>query len=79
MANFKQMLNSKYGRHVVAVILGFGLATFFRKSCGDSACMEFKAPEMEKIDRPYRYNGACYKFTPYASVCDDSRKTVPFA
>lgn len=76
---FKKMLNSRYSSHVLAVLLGFGLSTLFRKSCSSNECIKWKAPELSKLKgRKYRYNDECYTFKPYAADCDD-RRTVRFA
>ena len=73
---FKKMLNSRYSGHVLAVLLGFGLSTLFRKTC--KSCIEWKAPPLSKLEGKYRYNDQCYTFEPYAADCDD-RRTVRFA
>ena len=78
--NLKDMLNSTYGRAVIAAILGLGLSTLFRKSCSDGDCIKFKAPDLEKVEgKTYRHNGECYQFIPSSGTCSKGRKTIRFA
>jgi hypothetical protein len=75
---FKRLLNMKYSSHFIAVLLGVGLSTLFRKSCSSNECLEWKAPPLKKIQgRKYRHNDECYTYEPYSADCDD-RRTVPF-
>ena len=76
----KTVINSPRSRVVIALLLGFGLSTLFRKSCNDSECMEFKAPPMDKINgQMYEYNTKCYTFASKTVDCEKGRKTVQFA
>ena len=78
--SLKHMINSPRSRIVIALLLGFGLSTLFRKSCTDSDCMEFKAPPMDKINgQMYEYNTKCYTFESKSADCVKGRKTVKFA
>ena len=75
----KQVLNSPRGKMLIAVLLGFGLSTFFRKECKDKKCLEFKAPPLDKInDQQFKYNTKCYEFTSVQQACDESKKVLPF-
>jgi hypothetical protein len=76
----KHVVNSPRGKIIIAVLLGFGLSTLFRKACKDKACMEFKAPPMDKINgQIYEYNTKCYKFASKTAECSSKRRTVAFA
>ena len=76
----KEILNSSRGKIVVALLLGFGLSTFFRKECKDKKCLQFNAPPLDKINgQIFEYNTKCYEFESKSTNCDDSKKTVLFA
>jgi len=75
----KQVLNSPRGKMLIAVLLGFGLSTFFRKECKDKQCLEFKAPPLDKINgQLFEYNTKCYEFTSVQQTCDEAKKVLPF-
>ena len=76
----KKFMQSNRGKIIIAIILGFGLSTLFRKSCKDKECIEFKSPPLDKItDQVYKYDEKCYTFKPHYSKCDPHKKTIPFA
>jgi hypothetical protein len=75
----KEIVNSDRGKIMIAILLGFGLSTFFRKECKDDSCMKFQAPPMEKINgQIFEYNTKCYTFTPHEAPCSKLKKTVEF-
>ena len=66
----KRILYFPYSEIVLAIILGFGLATIFRKSCGDTSCLEYRGPKLEDINKNvYSIDGDCYKFVPKQTKC----------
>ena len=76
----KKFMQSNRGKIIIAIILGFGLSTLFRKSCKDKECIEFKSPPLDKItDQVYKYDEKCYTFKPHYAKCDPHKKTIPFA
>jgi hypothetical protein len=44
-----KLMNSSKGKIIFSIILGFGIATLFRKVCKDRNCIVFKAPELNNI------------------------------
>jgi len=75
--NISKFLHTQNGKYIMSVILGFGLATFFRTVCKDKNCLLFKAPPMEEIeDKIYKFHDKCYKYTPVSKKCDASKRTV---
>jgi len=75
----RAFLKSKYGRFILAIILGFGLSTLFRKTCKDKKCMKFKGPSLEKIkDQIYQYDKKCYQFDPKSVECNPTKRMVSF-
>ena len=55
--NIHRLLYSKYSKIVFSIILGFGLATFFRKACNNRKCYNFVTPDLKKVENNiYEYN-----------------------
>jgi hypothetical protein len=64
----------------MSIILGLGLATFFRKMCSGKNCIVSKAPPLEEIeDKIYKFDDKCYKLEKNAENCNKSKKIVSFA
>ena len=78
--NMRAFLKSKYGKFFLAIILGFGLSTLFRKTCKDKKCMKFKGPTLEEIqEKTYEYDKKCYQFDTKAVQCNPVKRIVSFA
>jgi len=78
--NIKKYLQTDYGKTVISIILGFGLSTLFRKSCGDKKCMKFEGPSEETIRKnTYKFDNQCYQFKPNPVKCNSEKKIVRFA
>jgi len=76
----KRLLYGKYSDYVISIILGFGLATLFRKVCNERNCLIFKAPKINKIEnKTYRFDNSCYKVKHKQVQYDKSKKHIPFA
>lgn len=76
----KRLLYGKYSEYVLAILIGFGLATIFRKACNERSCLVFKGPKIDELtDKKFKYDGKCYSFTPEIGKCKKSKKTVHFA
>ncbi len=76
----KNMIHSKVGNVIISILLGVGLATFFRKACTERNCMVFKAPPLKKLNgQVYKYNDKCYKFSSQATKCSKNKKNVLFS
>ena len=75
-----KFVHSELGRYLMSVILGLGLATFFRKMCTGKNCVISKAPPLEEIqDKIYKFDNKCYKLEKNAETCVKEKKTVAFA
>ena len=78
--NIKRLIHSGFGKVIIPVLLGLGLATMFRRVCKDKSCIVFKAPRIKDIeDKIFRHDGKCYKYKHKSQSCDNSKKTVEFA
>jgi len=75
-----KFVHSETGRTIMSIILGLGLATFFRKICSGKNCIVSKAPPLEEIeDKIYKFDDKCYKLEKNAENCNKSKKIVSFA
>lgn len=69
------IMNHPIGRILVSVILGFGLASLFRKVCSGKSCIIVKGPSPEEVKKYYyKIEEDCYKYTPIASKCEGDGK-----
>jgi hypothetical protein len=76
----KQLIQTDKGKVMISVILGFGVATLFRKSCSEEECIQFKGPKLNKVkENIYNYDNQCYQFTPQPVKCSSDKKVVRFA
>lgn len=70
MQKLIDFMNSKKGSIIASIILGLGLATLFRQTCGQN-CIVVKAPDLDELRKNmYEIDGTCYKYTPKAASCD---------
>ena len=75
--NLKNFLNSQKGRIIISILLGFGIATLFRKSCENRNCLVFKAPSINKIkDKTFLFDEKCYKYTEKNVTCDNNKNVL---
>lgn len=64
------IMNTEYGSVIISVVLGLGLASFFKKVCKDGRCVIIKGPPINEVNKNiYKINEECYKYTPFASKC----------
>ena len=76
----RTIIHSKEGRVIISVLLGLGLATFFRQVCKDKGCIVLEAVGEEEIkDKTYHQDDKCYKYSIEPTKCDRTKKTVSFA
>lgn len=75
-----KFVHSSTGKIIMSVLLGIGLATFFRAACKGSQCRIISAPPLEEIeDQTYRFDGKCYSLEKMAIKCASNKKTVKIA
>jgi len=80
MFHVRRLIYGSFGRTIISILLGLGLATLFRKVCNDRNCLVFKAPEIKKIENQiFEFDDKCYKFKKKATKCDNTKKIVNFA
>jgi hypothetical protein len=75
-----KFVQNETGRNIMSIILGLGLATFFRKMCDGKDCIVSKAPPYEEIDdKIYKFDDKCYKLENKAETCNIQKQIVSFA
>jgi len=71
---------SPHGRAAISFIIGLGLASLFRHTCGERGCIEFRAPPLEPATRQtYEYGGRCVRFDLNAGPCDSDKSIIEVA
>jgi len=77
----RRLLYNPYSSMIISVILGFGLATLFRKTCTLRGCYQFRGPPMEDIEgKTFKMNDKCYKYDYHQQSCKGaSAKIIDFA
>lgn len=64
-------MNNQVGRIIISILLGFGLATLFRKVCNGKNCIIVKGPSPDEIKKYYyKIDDDCFKYTPYVTHCE---------
>jgi hypothetical protein len=75
--NIKRILYTPFGKIVISILLGLGLATMFRKVCSDRNCIIFNGPVIGDIEgKTYKYGEKCYKYKSSPVLCDKNKKII---
>ena len=75
-----KFVHSRTGKIMMSILLGLGLATFFRAACKGRSCKLMQSPPLEEIeDQIYKFDGKCYKLEKNAVKCDSKQKIVKIA
>ena len=75
-----KFVHSYTGKIIMSMILGIGLATFFRTVCKGKNCRIISSPPIEEIeDQIYKFDGKCYKLEKNAINCEKNKNTVKIA
>jgi hypothetical protein len=75
-----KFVHTETGRFLMSILLGFGLATFFRQVCIGNKCISYNAPPVAEIDGEiYKFDDACYKLQKSAVKCDNKKEIVAFS
>lgn len=76
----RRLITGTFGKTLISILLGLGLATLFRKVCKGRNCLVFQAPKIDKIENQvFEFDDKCYKFNKKATKCDNTKKIVEFA
>lgn len=75
--NFQDVLNSKSTSVIISILLGFGLATLFKKTCNTPDCYVFKGPHHTKIEgQVFKMGNKCYKYKKQHEHCNPFNKNL---
>lgn len=75
-----KFVHTQTGRIIMSLLLGIGLATFFRTICKGKNCKIIASPPIEDLDdQTYKFDDKCYKMEKNAIKCDNKKKTVKIA
>jgi hypothetical protein len=75
--NVKRLLTSSFGKIIISVLMGLGLASLFQKVCKDNSCLIFNGPVISEINgKTYKFGEMCYKYDIEPSKCDPLKRTV---
>jgi hypothetical protein len=75
-----KFVHTDTGKYMMSILLGIGLATFFRQMCEGKNCLIYNAPPIEEIDdTTYKFDDKCYKMTKTAVKCNSKKEILPFA
>ena len=75
-----KFVHSTTGKIIMSVLLGIGLATFFRTVCKGKRCKIISSPPLTEIDgQTYKFNDKCYTFEKQNKPCQANKKTVKIA
>ena len=71
------LMDSDQGIIIISVILGFGLATLFRKVCKDKSCFVIKGPKSSDVEPYYfKVEDRCYRYKPMVVPCESDDAIV---
>ena len=73
----KRLIHSKYGKILLSIILGVGLASLFNTSCNHRSCYRYVAPDTSKVEQgTWQYNEQCYKYKPKVKTCNKAKEKI---
>ena len=75
-----KFVHSNTGKIIMSILLGIGLATFFRAVCKGKHCRVIASPPIDEIDgKTYKFDNKCYTFEKNPISCTNNKKTVKIA
>lgn len=79
--HLEKFVNSYTGKVLMSILLGIGLATFFRSVCKGKQCRIKTSPPLENMEgQTYQIHGGCYQYEINSVSCQKSgKRTMRFA
>ena len=66
----EKFLNTEYGRIIISIIWGFGIACLFKRVCNGKKCLVIKGPNPNNLKKKiFRFNNNCFKYNTYSVSC----------
>ena len=79
MNRVQNFIRSQYGRILISILLGIGLASIFRRSCKGKSCIKFVSPNFEDVSsKIYSFNDKCYTYKANATSCNTSKRIIAY-
>ena len=71
----KNIINSNTGKIIMSIILGLGLATFFRSYCNEKKCYIFLSKKPENVENKiFKEDNKCYSYNLKSTSCNSKKK-----
>jgi hypothetical protein len=75
--NFKRLLNTSFGKILISILLGIGIACLFRQVCNEKNCIRFEGPIISDIhDKIYKHDEKCYKYVAESTQCNKNKQII---
>jgi hypothetical protein len=75
--HLSKFLKTETGKIIMSILLGFGLATLFRKICKGDNCVVFYAPPLDEIENKiFKQDGKCYQYNLVSTKCSSTKRSV---
>ena len=75
--HLEKFVHEGNGRIIMSIILGIGLATFFRAVCKGDKCVIKYAPPLEEVeDKIYKFDKKCFNIEKHAVLCDKTKNEI---
>lgn len=69
----ERLFTTHFGRIVISVVWGLGLATLFRQVCKGRKCIVIQGPDPEDVkNKIFKFHDKCYTYRPHNVKCDVS-------
>jgi hypothetical protein len=78
--NFKRLLHTEFGKIIISILLGLGIASLFYKVCNDKNCIQFQGPIISEFDgKIFQHGNDCFRYKLVSGPCDELKNTVELA
>jgi hypothetical protein len=75
--HFNRLLNTPFGKILISIIMGIGLACLFRTACNEKNCIRFEGAVIGDIhDKIYKHDEKCYKYVAQSTRCNKHKKII---
>jgi len=71
-----KFVHSSTGRIIMSILLGIGLATFFRQVCKGKQCKIISSPPLDELNNVFKIDNSCYNIEKRAVKCDPKKRTI---
>ena len=73
----KEIAKDEFGKIIISIVLGLGIAALFRKVCNDRNCIVVKGPPIKEIEgHVFSFDNSCYKYKAKGTSCNKKDNTT---